>query len=46
MSGMFHPERHVCVVWANKTPFREVFFQSWFLLSRSEENNTKIENIM
>jgi hypothetical protein len=46
MSGMFHLERHVCVVWGNKTPSREVFFQSWFLLSQSEENNTKNENIM
>jgi hypothetical protein len=46
MSGMFHLERHVCVVLGNKTPSREVFFQSWFLLSQSEENNTKNENIM
>jgi hypothetical protein len=27
MSGMFHPERHVCIVWGNKTPSREVYFQ-------------------
>jgi hypothetical protein len=46
MSGMFYPERHVYVVWGNKTPSREVFFQSLFLLSPSEENNTKNENIM
>jgi hypothetical protein len=24
MSGMLHPERHVCVVWGNKTPSRKV----------------------
>jgi hypothetical protein len=34
MSGMFHSERHVCVVWGNKTPSREVFFQSSFPFSR------------
>jgi hypothetical protein len=30
MSGMFHSESHVCVVWGNKTPSREVFFQFSF----------------
>jgi hypothetical protein len=34
MSGMFHSESHVCVVWGNKTPSRDVFFQSSFIDSQ------------
>jgi hypothetical protein len=43
MSGMFHRERHVCVVWGNKTPSSEVFFQSWFLISRQEKKTRRMK---
>jgi hypothetical protein len=46
MSGIFHPERHVCVVWGNKTPSREVFLPVTLSHFQTGKNNTKNENIM